>query len=210
MKDILDEVSGISETTFYRVKKEFPELAAAIDESARLEAWRRIGDEEIAFQANEKRLSRAIQECAMDVLEDPRVLQAVVDVVLGKPRLSVIGGESKHVAPRPKDQLQAFRALQDFARSGFLPERTTGFKDLMTIPEPPLPKKEQADVEWLIGSGVSSESDSLTGETGDGDTTEPTVVRNSGDERPVGDGGNEPPCELRQYSPRFARPCRPA
>jgi hypothetical protein len=32
-----------------------------------------------------------------------------------------------------------------------LPERTTGFKDLMmTIPEPPLRKKKQADVDWLI------------------------------------------------------------
>jgi hypothetical protein len=173
--ECLDKVNGISETTYYRLRKEHPELAEAIDHSARREALYRTSGEQIAFQARQKRRSRAIQERAMEALLDPAVMQAIVDIAIGRPRTVTVGHEEKHIIVYPRDQVKAIALLQDLAREGVLPETEVSIDDLIWA-EPPTDDKDKDSLDWLIGVGVPRDFNTVTAKTGDGQEIKTTVA----------------------------------
>ena len=137
VKQCIENTSGISESTFYRIRKDHPGLAEAIDNTARGEALYRVDGKTIAYQARQKRLSHEVQERAIEALLDPRVIQAILDIALGKPRQVEVAGETVTMIVYPRDQLKAIALLQDLARGGVLPETHTSFTDIL----PAMPKK---------------------------------------------------------------------
>jgi hypothetical protein len=174
-KECFDAVKGCSETTYYRIKDEHPELAEAIDHSARREALYRTSGEQIAFQARQKRRSRAIQEWAMDVLADPRVQEVLLSIILGEPRTVVVGDEERYIIPRPADRIRAFKALLDLARCGCLPETEVGIDDIIWA-KPPADERDEDSLDWLIGVGVPVDFETIAATTPDGRDVKATVA----------------------------------
>ena len=158
--ECLDDVSGCSETTYYRIRNEYPELVQAIDDSARLEALLRVSGEEIAFQGWQKRMSHVIQERATEALLDPRVMEAMLQIILGKSRTVVLDGTELPIIPYPRDQLEALRVVQDLARYGCLPESETVFKPME---EPDMSSEDVDDPSWLIGLNPGSDAEMASG-----------------------------------------------
>lgn len=170
--ECLDALNGCSETTYYRIKNEHPELVEAIDRSARREALYRTCGEDIAFQARQKRASHQIQRSASEALE--QCIPVLASIALGEPRQVEINGETEFILVYPRDQLKAIALLQKIARHGVLPESEISTED---IARPQASDEEQApDVDLLIGAGVPTDFDSITAKTPDGREVRATVV----------------------------------
>ncbi|MFW6082861.1 MAG: hypothetical protein ACOC8C_02270 [Chloroflexota bacterium] len=174
-KDCLDAVNGCSETTYYRIKNEYPDLVEAIDHSARREALLRTSGQDIAFQARQKRKSHKLQERAAEALLDPRVMDTIVDIALGKPRTVAVGGEDQHIIVYPRDQIRAFALLQKLAREGVLPETEIGIDDIIWI-DPPADDTKKDNLDWMIGAGVPTDFKTMTATTADGREVKGTVA----------------------------------
>jgi hypothetical protein len=171
-KECLDALDGISETTYYRIKNEYPDLVDAIDRSARREALYRTCGEDIAFQARQKRESREIQRRAAEILKE--CLPVLASIALGEPRRVDVDGETQFILVYPRDRLKAIALVQKIAREGTLPKREITLKDIQWA-EPPR-EAEEPSLDWLINIGVPTDFHTVTATTPDGREVKATVV----------------------------------
>jgi hypothetical protein len=172
-KECFDAVKGCSETTYYRLKNEHPDLVTAIDNSARREAlWRTNGDD-IAFQARQKRISHQLQLEAMEALEE--CIPVLVSIALGEPRQVEVDGETQTILVYPRDQVKAVAFLQKIAQEGVLPETEISIKNYLR-PEITSEAEEQDDLDWMIGVGVPTDFKTLTATTPDGREFKTTIA----------------------------------
>jgi hypothetical protein len=179
-KECFDAVNGCSETTYYRLKNEHPDLVAAIDNSARREALYRTNGEDIAFQARQKRRSRAIQEWAIGLLLDPRVMQATLDIALGIPRQVEVDGATMTIIVYPRDQLKAIALLQDLARGGVLPQTQGSFTDILPVRgKTPSQRKNMTTLESIGAFGVRTDLSTITASKPDGQSIKVSVLPQS-------------------------------
>ena len=110
---------------YYRRKKKYPAEIAEIEREARDEAGRERSFEREGFEAQQERVSWAIEERAGEALLE--LLPGLLRIALGEPRVvEVVDGDdgiiTKAIIVYPRDQIAAMKLLLDIARHGVMPK----------------------------------------------------------------------------------------
>lgn len=147
---IIDDVDGISRTTFYRLREMYPEDFDEIKAEARKVALTERSDKRVSHDAYKENLSYELEEYVGGKIRD--VVDSLLLIVNGEPyEVSVLVNrrdesgqwervyEQKSIVPYPRDMVSAANALHAFLRDGVLPESSR------------MPVSSAAEVEELSG-----------------------------------------------------------
>lgn len=120
--DALDRTEGITKSTYYNRKGDFPDEIKELQDKAGAIALRERGDLQTAFDSEQLAASIEIQRAASNSLR--ALVPELVRIARGESRtvLDEAKGEHKTMFAYPRDQAEAFRILQSLARFGVLPE----------------------------------------------------------------------------------------
>ena len=120
--DAFDRTDGITKSTYYNRKADFPDEIKELHDEARTIALRERGDLQTAFDSEQPAASIEIQRAASQSLQE--LVPELARIARGDPR--TVYDETKDcnktLLAYPRDQAEAFRILQALARVGVLPE----------------------------------------------------------------------------------------
>lgn len=189
-----EEEDACSISTYYSWRHNYPDLVQAIEDRARLKALKAQRGEDVAWEARQKRRSHNIQEQAIEAMERPEVVGAMLEIVLGGYRTvdledydeeGNLRAKRYNIVSYPRDQVEALKRLQELARGGALPEakaetlefldRLSEEKRLLEHQQEDEEREEPEDTSTKLedigfGMGVGTRFTKITAETADGRT----------------------------------------
>lgn len=169
-KSAFDDTSGIARDTFYRYKREQPELIDQIDSEARAIAARGKSSIQTASDAHMMHDSLVMQHRATEVLGD--VLEELARIATRQPLEMVIGKnkdgtpKTKILTPYARDAVAAAGIIQSIARDGVLPERAR--RVIATVITSAAEKEADVGVGQMPTLGLSTNFRKVTAVAADG------------------------------------------
>jgi hypothetical protein len=130
---LLDATDGITATTYYRLRDNFPDDFLLVETEARSLAAKERSSTRVAFESRQENESQDLQEYSL--LEYKEIIDQLRSIAKGETyevetlvNRRVDGDwkqvpEKKTVIPFPRDQVSAAGMLRDIARDGMIPER---------------------------------------------------------------------------------------
>ncbi len=118
-EDAFDKLENYSYTTFWRRKKEYPDVVGALEKQAQKEALARVEGDQAVFLARQKAKSREVQREALDALENSVPTLALI--ASGKSFIVETDDGERVIMSYPRDIVKAAQVLQDIARHGAIP-----------------------------------------------------------------------------------------
>ena len=117
----IDSNAAMSQPTFYRWKREFPEDFHAITQEARLAARQEKADAELSLSSAAIQDSIALQNNARRMLST-QLKQLELIITTRHEAVTINGSEVRNIIHYPRDRLGALRLLWEISREGVIPE----------------------------------------------------------------------------------------
>ncbi len=168
--DALTETEGISKSTYYNRKEQFPDEMDKLHAEARAKVLSERSGAQLAFEARILDQSYVLQEAAAQALL--KLVPVLERTARGEPRIVSVGGKEKMIVPYPRDRVEATRLMMSIAKDGVMPE-WLGRRRSVEAAKPPV----ESRVPMIPVLGISTNFSKVSATTPDGRVITATVER---------------------------------
>ena len=141
-QEAFGKLDNYSYTTFWRRKKEYPDVVKALEQQVQKKTLTKVEDDQAIFQARQKAKSREVQREALDALEDS--IPMLAKIAAGKSFVVDTDEGERVIMSYPRDTVKAAQVLQEIARHGAIPlddeytrRKVASTKDVRELPSIP-------------------------------------------------------------------------